>query len=70
MVDVLRDDVDVKELVIEELSELLLLVALLDNVVDVLELNVSWTAVKELKLSYHNLKTISFTIYPCYGNLS
>ena len=25
-------------------------------------------AVKELKLSYHNPETISFTIYPNYGN--
>ena len=30
----------------------------------------TWVAVKELKLSYHNPKTMVFTIYPCYGNLN
>ena len=29
-----------------------------------------WVAVKELKLRYHNPKTILFTMFPCYGNLS
>ena len=29
-----------------------------------------WVAVKELDLSYHNPKTILFTIYPSYGNLN
>ena len=27
-------------------------------------------AVKELKLSYHSSETISFTLYPYYGNLN
>ena len=27
-----------------------------------------WVAVKELKLSYHNPKTMLFTIYAYYGN--
>ena len=29
-----------------------------------------WVAVKELKLSYHNPKTILFTIYPYYGSIN
>ena len=29
-----------------------------------------WVVVKELKLSYYNPSTISFTIYPYYGNLN
>ena len=31
---------------------------------------VYWVAVKEFKLSYHNYKTILFTIYPYCGNLN
>ena len=30
---------------------------------------VVWIAVKEFSVSYHNSKTILFTIYPEYGNL-
>ena len=30
----------------------------------------SWLAVKKLRLSYHNPKTILFTVYPYYGNLN
>ena len=33
------------------------------------ELERNWVAAKELKLSYHNPETISFTIYQQYGNL-
>ena len=30
----------------------------------------NWAAVKELSLSYHNPKTMLFTIYTSYGNLN
>ena len=30
----------------------------------------NWVAAEELKLSYHNSKTISITIYPYYGSLN
>ena len=32
--------------------------------------SVSWVAVKEFKISFHNSETILFTICPGYGNLN